>query len=230
MAEIIINNCSYKTHPIYNLYAGSKDGRIIHIIKQKPHFGNKTYTGYLQITVRKFGESGKKNYRVNRFVYECYYGVIPNNGMQVDHKDDNKENDKLCNLQLLTPSENCKKSYSNRKSVKSINNETNEISYFYSMYSASQHLNICPNSIQDVCCGKQKSAQSKKDNCWYKFEYIKYDLPVNYIKSANIRPRRKTDEQIKERMKNYQNKKWTCPNCDKVYRNHYKYRHIKICK
>ena len=98
------------------------------------------------------------------------------------------------------------------------------------MYSASQHLNICPNSIQDVCCGKQKSAQSKKDNCWYKFEYIKYDLPVNYIKSANIRPRRKTDEQIKQRMKNYQNKKWTCPNCDKVYRNHYKYRHIKICK
>ena len=46
MIEIIINNRFYKIHPIYTLYAASQDGRIIHIVKQKPQFGNKNKFGY----------------------------------------------------------------------------------------------------------------------------------------------------------------------------------------
>ena len=237
MTEITKNNCVYKTHPIFNLYAGSKDGRIIHIVKQKPHFGNKNNAGYMKFRVRKFGESGFKDYMAHKFVYECYHGVIPN-GMQVDHKNDVRMDNRLCNLQLLTPSENVKKSvknrttfntHKNRKSVKSTNKETNEVLYFYSTYSAEIHLNICRQSIQFVCDGIRKSALSKKDNCRYTFEYIERDLPVNYIKSKNIRSRKKTDEQIKERIKNYQTKDWKCPKCDKVLRNNSKYQHKKIC-
>ena len=237
MNQIIINNCSYNIHPIYSLYAASEDGRIIHIIKHKPNFGNKDKHGYRQIKVRKFGESGQKNYMAQKFIYECYHGVITD-GKVIDHRDDNRENNRLCNLQLLTPSENTKKSiknrttfntHKNRKSVKSTNKKTNEVSYFYSMYSAGQHLNICGQSIQDVCDGITKSALSKKDNCWYKFEYIKDDLPVNYIKSANKRPRKKTDQQIKERIRDYQTRDWKCPNCDKVFRNYSKYDHRKRC-
>lgn len=33
--KIAINKCVYNVHPIYNLYAASEDGEIIHIIKQK---------------------------------------------------------------------------------------------------------------------------------------------------------------------------------------------------
>ena len=32
MTTITINKCVYSVHPIYDLYAGSKDGNIINII------------------------------------------------------------------------------------------------------------------------------------------------------------------------------------------------------
>ena len=41
MTEIIINDCVYKLHPIYDLYAGSKDGNIINITKKYPTLGTK---------------------------------------------------------------------------------------------------------------------------------------------------------------------------------------------
>ena len=103
----------YKTHPVYTMYAASKDGRIINVIRQKPNFGNKDKYGYLRCMVRKRGESVQKSYRCHRFIWETYNDEIPN-GFQIDHIDDNKENNKLDNLQLLTPSQNTKKSIKNR--------------------------------------------------------------------------------------------------------------------
>ena len=58
MTEIKVNDCVYITHPIYNLYAGSKDGNVINIIKQVPHKGSKNNIGYLIFCVRKHGQSG----------------------------------------------------------------------------------------------------------------------------------------------------------------------------
>ena len=237
MVTITINNCIYKTHPIYDLYAGSKDGYVIHIVKQKPNFGNRMSNGYIACQVRRHGQSGFKNYLVHKFIYECFNGVIPN-GMQVDHKDDNRENNKLCNLQLLTPSENTKKSiknrkifntHENRKSVKSTNMKTKEVLYFYSMYSTEQHLDICHQSIQYVCDGLTKTAKSKKDNHWYKFEYVEKNLPVNYIKSKNISLKRVSDEDKRKHRLDWWNKEYKCGKCGTVTKNNSKYRHNKKC-
>ena len=234
MTVLIVNDKKYKIHHKFNLYAASKDGDIIHILKQKPNKGKKSNNGYLMISVRQFGQSGQKFYTVHKFVYECYHGVIPD-GMQVDHKNDLREDNRLCNLQLLTPSENSKKAFKNRKHfnnhemrkcVKATNEVTREVLYYFSIGSAAKHLEINSASVIRVCEGVIKSTKSKKDNCSYKFEYVDKNLKVEFIKTRL----QKTPEEIRERMKNYQNKKWTCPNCDKVYRNHYKYRHIKICK
>ena len=237
MTEITKNNCVYKTHPIFNLYAGSKDGRIIHIIKQKPHFGNKNNAGYMKFRVRKFGESGFKDYMAHKFVYECYHGVIPN-GMQVDHKNDVRMDNRLCNLQLLSPSQNTKKSIKNRttfktrlnrKSVKGTNKETNEVSYYYSMYAVQQHLEIQSRAVMMVCDGITKSALSKKDNCRYTFEYVEKNLHVNYIKSKNIRPKRKTVDEKKQTRLDWWNKEFKCPKCGLITKNNSKYRHRKHC-
>ena len=80
-----------------------------------------------------------------------------------------------------------------------------------------------------------KTGVSKKDNHHYKFEYVKdEDMPDNFIKSANKRPKRVSDEDKKkhqkEAMKKWQQKEYKCPRCDKTFKNNYKYVHNKKCK
>ena len=94
MTTIIINNCVYITHPIYKLYAGSIDGKIIHIIKQVPHVGNKNHNGYLHCRVRKHGQSGQKTCQVHRFIYECFNDIIPDDKV-IGHINNNKEDNRL---------------------------------------------------------------------------------------------------------------------------------------
>ena len=57
--NLLINECIYKIDPIHNLYAASKDGKIIHIIQQVPNAGNKNHNGYMALTVGKYGDKLK---------------------------------------------------------------------------------------------------------------------------------------------------------------------------
>ena len=234
MTTITINECVYSVHPIYNLYAGSKDGNVINIIKQLPHKGNKNLGGYMQIKVRKHAQPSQKRYYVHRFVWECFNGVILE-GKVIDHINNDKEDNRLCNLQLVTQQQNCKKSAKdrdftfvaenrkNRRCVKAINKNTNEVTYYNSMYAIQQHIGINAGIVKMVCEGLNncKSGISKKYGHSYKFEYIKQDdLPDNYKKSSNIRPRKFSDEERKENqkkaVKKWQKKEYKCPKCDKL--------------
>ena len=239
MTEIIVNNCVYKTHRIYTQYAASRDGYIIHITKQVPNKGIENKMGYMMQTVWKFDESKKKNVLVHRIVWETYNGEIPA-GKEIDHIDNDKKNNKFDNLQLLNHSANCKKAvkscidlksrFENRKCLKSINLTTREVKYYFSLTSAAKHLDINSSSIWKVCESIYKSALSKKDGYRYSFGYVEQkDLPQNYITSKNIRPKIKTDQQIKERIRDYKTKDWQCHFCKKVLQNNSKYYHRKHC-
>ena len=59
--------------------------------------------GYIIIGLHKDG--GMKQHQLHRLVYEAFIGTIPN-GMQVNHIDENKANNRVSNLNLLTPKEN----------------------------------------------------------------------------------------------------------------------------
>ena len=151
----------------------------------------------------------------------------------------------LYNLQLLTHRENCKKSANNRdysfisknpKCVKATNKNTNEVTYFKSLYAVRQHLDINAGAVKIICdCTRNiESAVSKKDGCSYTFEYIKQDeLPANHIKSKNIRPKKVSDEDKKkhhmEAYKKWLKKEFKCQKCEKVYKNSYKFAHNKKC-
>ena len=74
--------------------------------------------------VRKYGATNRKMYRVHRFVWECYNGMIPD-GKVIDHINDNNSNNRLCNLQVVTQQENCKKSAKYRDYSFIANNHTN---------------------------------------------------------------------------------------------------------
>ena len=248
MNIITINNCVYKVHPVYNLYASDENGNIIHVVKQVPCTGNKRKNGYMCHMVRKHGQNGQKGYYVHRFVYECFNGLIPD-GKVIDHVNNIKDDNRLCNLQLMTPQENCKKSakrrdysfvsnnHQNKKCVKAIDCDTKEVSYYNSMYAIQQHLGINAGIVKMVCdkINCCKTGISKKDNHHYEFEYVnKQDMPDDFKKSANKRPKRVPDEDKKkyqkEAMKKWQQKEYKCPRCGKTYKNNCKYVHNKKCE
>ena len=82
-----------------------------------------------------------KGYFIHRFVWECFNGLIPE-GMVINDINHQREDNRLCNLQVMTEKENCKKSaknrdyafvkinHKNRKYVKAINLNTNEVTYY----------------------------------------------------------------------------------------------------
>ena len=248
MSNIETNNCVYKVHPVYNLYASDGNGNIIHLVKQVPFTGQKRKNGYLFCMVRKHGQNGQKGYYVHRFVYECFNGIIPD-GKVIDHVNNIKDDNRSCNLQLMTQQENCKKSakrrdytfvaknHQNKKCVKATNSDTNEVSYYNSMYAVNQHLGINAGVVKMVCekINSCKTGISKIDNHCYKFEYVnKQDMPDNYKKSANIRSNRVPVEDKKkhhkEAMKRWQQKEYKCSKCGETYKNSYRVVHNKICK
>ena len=139
--KIIVNGKSYNIHSTYNLYAGSEDGYIIQIIRQNQMKGVINQNGYLMVHVRKHGESNRKTYYSHRFIWECYNGLIQDDKVI----DDNR----LCNLKLVTQKQNCKKSakgrdysfasknHQNKKCVKATNCDTNVSTFYNSMYGCS---------------------------------------------------------------------------------------------
>ena len=199
-------------------------------------YGKKTWTKWA------------KGYLVHRFVYECFNGTIPD-GKVIDHVNNIKDDNRLCNLHLMTHQENCKKSakrrdytfvsknHQNKKCVKAIDCDTKEVSYYNSMYAIQQHLGINAGIVKMVCekINCCKTGISKKDNHHYEFEYVnKQDMPDNFKKSANKRSNRVPDEDKKkhkkEATKKWRQKEYECPKCGKTYKNGYRYVHNKICK
>lgn len=60
--------------------------------------------GYQCIYIYNVDKKRRKHY-VHRLVWEAFNGPIPK-GMQVNHKDENKSNNSLENLELMTPKQN----------------------------------------------------------------------------------------------------------------------------
>lgn len=70
----------------------------------------RVHKGRNTLTLFSKKEGGIKNWKVSRLVYEAFKGSIPD-GYVVDHINNNITDDYITNLQLLTISENTKKSY-----------------------------------------------------------------------------------------------------------------------
>lgn len=105
--------------------------------------------GYYRIDVSKFNEFPRKQYhkRLNCLVCELFNGPSLEPGMIVDHKDDNKWNNKASNLQWVTPAHNSTlASKSGLYKTKLVRiKETGEI--FNSIKECADALNVSPSNI-----------------------------------------------------------------------------------
>ena len=68
----------YNVHPIYDTYASSKNGYVIDINK-KVVIDVQYHNGYPYLNL-KWGPI-ETIYDDQRFVYECFYGIVPKNGV-----------------------------------------------------------------------------------------------------------------------------------------------------
>ena len=95
------NESLYKTHPIYNLYAANKKGEIFNINLKKPIRGRENNCDYKMVMVRLKKSKKQKCITIHRFLYECFNGLIPPD-KEIDHINNNKSDNRLENLQLLS--------------------------------------------------------------------------------------------------------------------------------
>jgi hypothetical protein len=105
----------------YNNYYVSNLGNIYssHRIKNgeyslvKP---SKNKSGYLYANIF-WAPQKRSSLRIHRLVYQHFVGCIPE-GFVIDHMNDNKTDNRLSNLQLLTPKQNTKKYWDAKKQTK----------------------------------------------------------------------------------------------------------------
>lgn len=136
---------------------GRKVLRIGKVLKQAKDGG-----GYLQVFLCKDGKP--TIFSVHRLVYEAFHGQIPE-GMQVNHIDEDKSNNRIENLNVMTSKENINWGTGNDRRSKSLSKPIiqyslngDKLAEFDSLSDASNQLNIKIGNISSTLNGKRKTA------------------------------------------------------------------------
>ena len=88
----------------YPNYSITDDGRVWSHISNKWMKTISDKRGYHRIRLSKDGKA--KTFLVHRLVWTSFNGTIPE-GKEINHKDEDKTNNNLSNLELVTHQENC---------------------------------------------------------------------------------------------------------------------------
>ena len=70
--------------------------------------GTETPTGYLVVSLRE--KNDKRQIRIHRIIWTAVHGIIPE-GMTIDHINNDKHDNRIENLQLMTAVDNSKKAH-----------------------------------------------------------------------------------------------------------------------
>ena len=122
----------------------------------KPGSNRASNRGYLFV---QLGKDHKLKY-IHRAVWEAFNGPIPE-GLQINHLDENKHNNSLSNLSLVTPRENMNWGSRPEKCAKTIlqyDKNGNFIKEWRSAWSIQRELGFNRGSISQCANGKLKSA------------------------------------------------------------------------
>ncbi len=144
-------------------YQVSNFGRVKRLLKngnEKFLSGKKDKDGYIEIILS--ANQRKKYFRLHRLVADAF---IPNpeNKPQINHKDRNKKNNSVANLEWVTCSENVVHSFETgrkiyKRPIVQYTKNMEVVSYWNSIREAGRSLNIAVNNISSCCGGKLPSA------------------------------------------------------------------------
>lgn len=165
----------WKEHPTYKgYYANGKLGLVVNG-KTKKIIGALIPIGYIHLFI--IDGNNKIAIYAHRFVYECYNGIINDKILVINHINENKCDNRLYNLELVSKSENGKKATKKitgtRKPRKCQGKKENDIEWiqFKSLSDAGRKTLCVVNSIQLVCDGITNYVKSKTDGSKWIFKY-----------------------------------------------------------
>ena len=173
MTVIEFQEILFFSHLKYKNYLSSKCGQILSL-KRKEKKNLKldlSSNGYFYFGL--YENNDRKSYSVSRFVFECFKGEIPLD-KEVDHIDNDKKNNQIDNLQLLSPKENMKKSHC--KKIISFNIETKKEIIFDSLKETAEYCQIHKSTVSKNCRKIIKTRKSKKDGMFYEFYYLETNI------------------------------------------------------
>ena len=149
-----------KEHPKYKGYYGTEDGNIIstkqktpRVLKpQKHHLGYKLY--FLSINGKRIGITG------HRFVAECFI-PNPDNLPDVNHIDEDKQNNKVSNLEWLSHKDNMlhSRDICAKNTYLILDTKTNHSYEIKNLTKWCEENNVRRRSVYDVLNGKQKTTK-----------------------------------------------------------------------
>lgn len=131
----------------------------------------KAPNGYMQVRL------GQKTYLAHRIVWEAFNGPIPE-GMQINHINEKKDDNRLENLNLMTPKENCnwgtgvvrnsqaRLNGKMSKKVQQYNLDGDFIKEWPSLMEIKRALGLAQQNVSLCCLGKTKTAYG------YKWKYV----------------------------------------------------------
>ena len=158
--RFIFERKKYYKHQVFDKYAANKNGDILSLKSKKILTMFKGSHGYLFFRICDKKLKKPINYLQHRFVYEVFKGPIPS-CFETDHINNIRTDNRIKNLQLLTPQKNCEKS--NSKPIISINIDNGKEKRYISLKKASDELDIDFSCISKICRKIRKTAKSKKD-------------------------------------------------------------------
>jgi hypothetical protein len=149
----------------------SNKGRYYKHTSEKIGFGFDNHAGYKLINL-KFSNKKKKARFLHDLIAQAFLGETPENCI-VNHKDGNKKNNKVENLEYITYSENTKHAYDsglvknkinkgNSVPINQLSLEGEFIATFPSAKEANRKLGISTSNISSVCNGNRPNAGGYK--------------------------------------------------------------------
>lgn len=88
----------------WNEYTCGANGEMYSHFTKKYLKGNTHNKGYIQVKLKCI-DGKQREFMWHRVIYTYFYGTIPE-GMQINHINEDKTDNRLCNLELVTPSQN----------------------------------------------------------------------------------------------------------------------------
>lgn len=213
---------SIKKHPIYDDYEfNATNGKFRQVGKIEWLCGHIDSRGYNKCNIKGKLDKKQKAISVHRAIWETFKGEI-GEGQEIDHMDNDKNNNKLENLQCITKNENRKRrnhdfikdiasnAHKLKRKIKGINIETNSSNIFETKTQCAKYYGCSPALVYLICEGKNK-AKTFGGNI--KFEYTDND-PDTFTKEKPGKKKLTDEERIKRKkeannkaMKKYYHKK-----------------------